>query len=83
MVLKSETSKGPPKDAPCREGGPIVSTWGDGGNGTAVLYFEVERIAGDIAEINDKSSKLFLDLRPLKGKFSIRKPGEISNEPGD
>ena len=87
MVLEpispSENKFGRIVEKPCTDSGPIRSTWGDGGIGTAVLFVELESLEKDIAKVTYGSKSLYLNLKNLKGRYTVREPGSILNKPGD
>jgi hypothetical protein len=66
---------------PCPRDLPIKSTWGDGGNGVAMLYVEVDQVKGTDAGATYQGEKLVLELKGLN--YKLRKPGSLRNEPGD
>lgn len=68
---------------PCPSEVPVKSTWGDGGNGTAALYIEIEKVANDTAIVKYKSEFLRLDLSKLKGRFKVLPVGSLSNQSSD
>lgn len=78
MVLAQAKSK-----SSCREVPAIRSTWGDGGTGTAVLTVEIIKLNDETAYIQHGRTQLFLSLENIKGTFTIREPGELSNDAGD
>jgi hypothetical protein len=69
MVLGYETPPvaGNVKYVPCPAGFPIISTWGDGGHGTATLLIEVSSRKGAIIEVRFAGKPYYLDLRSLPG----------------
>jgi hypothetical protein len=67
---------------PCLPEGPIVSTWGDGGCGTAALFVQVEKLLNDHAEVIFRDKRLILDLLPLKNRYEVQPPNPRVNECG-
>lgn len=67
----------------CKDTLPIISTWGGGGTGTAVLYIEIDSIDNDTLLSTSNGKLVYLNLKDLKSKYTLRKPGEISNKPGE
>jgi hypothetical protein len=67
---------------PCLPEGPIISTWGDCGNGTAALFVQVEKLLKDHAEVRFRGKKLILDLLPLKDNYRVQPPNPRVNECG-
>ena len=49
----------------CGEGGPILSTWGDGGTGTAVLYIRVKKKSGSLITADFQTKEYFFDLKTI------------------
>lgn len=49
----------------CGEGGPVLSTWGDGGTGTAVLYVQVKKKLGSVIVTRHQGKDYYFDLRTI------------------
>jgi hypothetical protein len=49
----------------CGEGGPVLSTWGDGGTGTAVLYVQVHNKLGSIIVTRHQGKNYYFDLKTI------------------
>ena len=52
----------------CGEGGPILSTWGDGGTGTAVLYIRISKRNGSIITTTHQGKDYYFDLNTIPKK---------------
>jgi len=80
MVLERQPNPGRPPQAramrdACPSNLPIVSTYGDRGRGTAVLYFRVTKIQDSIAQTMYRDRKLYFSMKPFgRSGFFMVKP---------
>lgn len=69
---------------PCSEGSPILSTWGDGGTGTAVIYISVADKKGSTARAVYRGKNYYLDLQSIpQNAWEWLKAGDDFKTAGD
>lgn len=68
----------------CGKGSPILSTWGDGGTGAAVLYISVVHQDGDLITTSHQGQKFYFDLKAIpKRNRELLKAGKDFKAAGD